>query len=242
MTTETPAEHNPDSSESGNQPAALLNPIEARVLGCLMEKKYTTPDNYPLTLNALLTACNQKTSRDPVMKLSTGEVGNVVNHLRDRKLLHAEFSGRSERYQERLSHHLLLDRSLHAVICTLMLRGPQTLGAIRINASRMAEFGDLQEVKEAIERLQAKSEPLLQRLSGRREDRYGHLLCGPISEQDSSEQAAASRPTSAQQGRIDALETEVATLRAELDRLWQLTGLADQQPQSQLAPADSNDD
>jgi len=224
-----------DSSEDDNaeQAIALLNPIEARVLGCLMEKKYTTPDNYPLTLNALLTACNQKTSRDPVMKLSAGEVGNTVNRLRDRKLLHAEFSGRSERYQERLSHHLLLDRPLHAIICTLLLRGPQTLGEIRINASRMAEFDDLGAVREAIARLQAKSTPLLQRLAGRREDHYGQLLCGAISEQ-LNESAATRAPTSStaspqQQQRINALEGEVATLRAELDRLWQLTGLADQQ-------------
>ena len=220
---------NTDSSNGDDSPAALLNPIVARVLGCLMEKKYTTPDNYPLTLNALLTACNQKTSRDPVMKLSAGEVGNAVNRLRDRKLLNAEFTGRSERYQERLSHHLLLDRRLHAVICTLMLRGPQTLGEIRINASRMAEFGDLQAVSEAVERLQAKSEPLLKRLSGRREDRYGQLLCGPISAQDINKEPATRIQAPPQQSRIDTLETEVATLRADLNRLWQLTGLADQQ-------------
>jgi hypothetical protein len=227
MTTESVPE-----AQHEDAPAALLNPIEARVLGCLMEKKYTTPDNYPLTLNALLQACNQKTSRDPVMKLSVGEVGNAVNRLRDRKLLNAEFSGRTERYQERLSHQLLLDRSLHAIICTLMLRGPQTLGEIRINASRMTEFDDLSAVREAVERLQAKSTPLLQRLSGQREDRYGHLLCGAADEQAGPAAPAVIDPTSAsprQQARIDALETQVATLRAELDRLWQLSGLADQQ-------------
>ena len=234
-------EPTPDSQQNNDDnPPPLLNPIEARVLGCLMEKKYTTPDNYPLTLNALLQACNQKTSRAPVMKLSAGEVGNAVNKLRDRKLLSAEFTGRTERYQERLSHHLLLDRRLHAVICTLILRGPQTLGAIRINASRMAEFDDLGAVRETIERLQAKSTPLIQRLAGRREDRYGHLLCGPISEHAAASPSTSANATEAapsqQQQRIDALETEVTTLRAELDRLWCLTGLADQQ----AAPATNN--
>lgn len=221
--------------EDKASPSALLNPIEARVLGCLMEKKYTTPDNYPLTLNALLQACNQKTSRDPVMKLSAGEVGNAVNRLRDRKLLHAEFSGRSERYQERLSHHLMLDRTLHAIICTLMLRGPQTLGEIRINASRMAEFDDLDAVREAIERLLAKATPLLQRLAGRREARYAQLLCGPVSE--TSKQATAAAPAttgnaSPQQQRIDALEAKVTSMRAELDQLWHLIDPAGQRPEA----------
>jgi len=227
---------NTEDHEQQPSEEPLLTPIEARVLGCLMEKRYTTPDSYPLTLNALVTACNQKTSRQPVMQLTPGETGNAVNHLRDRKLLNAEFSGRSERYEERLSHHLKLDRKLHAVMCTLMLRGPQTLGEIRINGSRMAEFGDLDEVRESIERLLAKTPPLLQRLGklpGKREERFGQTLCGEITEQQLAEEAASPARTSPSGQRIAELEQQVATMRAELDQLWTLTGLAGQRPSSE---------
>jgi len=219
------------ATETAADSEAMLTPVEARILGSLMEKRYTTPDNYPLTLNALVQACNQKSSRNPVMQLTPGETGNAVNRLRDRKLLDAEFTGRTERYQERLSHQLMLDRKLHAVLCALLLRGPLTLGEIRINASRMVPFDDLGAVTESIERLLAKTPALvqrLQRLPGKREERFGQTLCGPIGEQqaiDSEHQHNTAKP---QAHRIAALETEVAALRAELAQLWQLTGLAGQ--------------
>jgi uncharacterized protein YceH (UPF0502 family) len=223
-----------EGDDTGSEP--LLDAIEARVLGSLMEKKYTTPNGYPMTLNGLVQACNQKTSRDPIMHLEPGQVGRTLNHLRDRKLVHAEFAGRTERYDERLSHHLLLDRKLHALMCTLMLRGPQTPGELRINASRMAEFEDMDAVHEAIERLQAKKTPLITRLSrlpGKREERYAQLLCGEVDDTvmtaGSPAPAAVVADTAADK-RVVKLEAEGAGLRAELDALWRLTGLQDQRP------------
>jgi len=234
---ETPVD-SPAQTEDETSPEPLLDAIEARVLGSLMEKKYTTPNSYPMTLNGLVQACNQKTSRDPVMHLEPGQVGRTLNHLRDRKLVYAEFAGRTERYDEKLSHHLMLDRRLHALMCTLMLRGPQTPGELRINASRMAEFEDMDAVHEAIERLRVKKTPLitkLPRLPGKREERYAHLLCGEVDEAviTAAGPAAVIADTRANTNadeRVAKLEAEVTRLRSELDALWQLTGLQEQRP------------
>ena len=127
-------------------PEPQLDPVEARVLGCLMEKQRTTPDTYPLTLNALVQACNQKTSRNPVMSLTTGEVGHTVNQLRDREMIHASFSGRTERYDHKMASTYHLDRKEQAVICALMLRGPQTVGELRINTGRWGTSKDCDEL------------------------------------------------------------------------------------------------
>ena len=122
-----------DQSTDNPTDLSLLDPVEARVLGCLMEKQRTTPDAYPLTLNTLVVACNQKTSRNPVMSLGTGEVGHTVNRLRDRDLIHASFAGRAERYDHKMASAYHLDRRAQALICSLMLRGPQTIGELRTN-------------------------------------------------------------------------------------------------------------
>jgi uncharacterized protein YceH (UPF0502 family) len=209
-----------------------LSPIEARVIGCLMEKQRTTPDQYPLTLNALVSACNQKSSRHPVMQLDPGVVGHTVNQLRDRGLVHAGFSGRTERYDHKMVGTFHLSRQEQAVLAVLMLRGPQTLGELRTNTARMADFSDLEAVGEAVRGLVAHSPALaveLPRASGRREERYAHLLSG---EPDPDTAAPATRGVRADTGhdRISALEEECQRLRAELDRLWELTGLADQRP------------
>jgi uncharacterized protein len=211
-----------------------LNPVEARILACLMEKQRTTPDQYPLTLNALVLACNQKTSRDPVMQLELGEVGHVVNTLRDRDLIYASFAGRTERYDHKMASRYRLDRQEQAVLCTLMLRGPQTLGELRINTGRMADFADLPAVTETVRRLCERDTDLvvqLPHLPGKREDRFGHLLCGePIMEATSPVPATApgTARSSPNEERIATLETQVATLQAEVTALWKLTGLAEQ--------------
>lgn len=212
-----------------------LNPIEARILGCLMEKQRTTPEQYPLTLNALLTACNQKSSRQPVMNLSLGEVGHQVNQLRDRGLIHAAFSGRTERYDHKLVGTYRLSRAEQAVLTVLMLRGPQTLGELRTNAARLAEFADLDAVAAAVRDLTERVPALvmeLPRLPGKREERYLHLLCGTPDPAELAALSAAAGGAAATTGserdeRLAALEEEVARLRSELDRLWTLTGLAD---------------
>ncbi len=211
-----------------------LTPAEARVIACLMEKQRTTPEQYPLTLNALMTACNQKSSRHPVMQLTLGEVGHTVSQLRDRGLIHAGFSGRTERYDHKMVGTFHLSREEQAVLTVLMLRGPQTLGELRTNTGRMAEFEGLEAVAAAVAALIDRSPALvteLPRLPGRREERYAHLLSGaPTPEEFQAAQSAstAAHSSGGVDTRVDALENEVSRLRAELDRLWELTGLADQ--------------
>jgi len=225
-----------DTATEGTQPQ--LTAVEARILGCLMEKQRTTPDQYPLTLNALVLACNQKTSRDPVMSLELGEVGHVVNTLRDRGLIYASFAGRTERYDHKMASSFRLDRQEQAVLCTLMLRGPQTLGELRINTGRMAEFSGLPAVADVVQRLAEREPPLVTQLAhlpGKREDRFAHLLCGAPrqdlpSPSRGTEPAPAGRTQDAWEARISALEAQVATLQAEVEALWELTGLADRRP------------
>jgi uncharacterized protein YceH (UPF0502 family) len=206
----------------------MLTPVEARILGCLIEKQRTTPDNYPLTLNALVQACNQKTSRHPVMSLELGEVGHTVNVLRDRDLIDGRFAGRVERYDQRLVSALHLDRRQTAVMATLMLRGPQTAAELRANGGRLAELPDLAAVDFALRNLMQRDPPLviaLPRSPGRREERYAHTLCGPV---DAAELDEPSGAPAARHERLAQLEEEVAQLRAELDALWELTGFAEQ--------------
>ncbi|MBK1700245.1 YceH family protein [Thiococcus pfennigii] len=213
--------------ENPTPPEPMLTPVEARILGCLIEKQRTTPDNYPLTLNALVLACNQKTSRHPVMNLEVREVGHTVNGLRDRDLVEAAFAGRTERYDQRLVAALKLDRRQAAVMATLMLRGAQTAAELRTHASRLAELPDLAALDYALRHLMQRETPLVVALPpppGRREERYAHTLCGPV---DPGEVAETTAPAAARQERIAQLEAEVAHLRAELDALWELTGLAE---------------
>ncbi len=212
-----------------------LTRAEARVLGALMEKQRTTPDYYPMTLAALVQACNQKTSRNPVMQLTPGEAGHTVNQLRDRGLVRAIFHGRAERYEQRLVNQLELDPQEAAALCVLMLRGPQTLGEIRTNSARLAEFPDLGAVNDALELLMAREPALVQRLpraAGRREERYAQLLCG---EPDSSDLETGPGPNAqvADSEELSALRHEVQQMRAELDALWKLTGLAERRPVSE---------
>ncbi len=214
--------------------APTLSAIEARVLGCLMEKQRTTPDTYPLTLNALVQACNQKSSRSPVMSLEPGEVGRTVHQLRDRELIRDSFTGRSERYEHRMTAKFRLGREHQALMCVLMLRGPQTIGELRTHSGRMAEFANLDAVAETLLELAERRVPLvvhLPRLPGKREERYGQLLCGPIEQEMSMPAAAAATEVAdSRDQRIAALESQVAALTNELRALWQLTGLADQRP------------
>jgi uncharacterized protein YceH (UPF0502 family) len=232
---EKPEDMTSDTVENTQAVLPRLTRVEARILACLMEKQRTTPDQYPLTLNALVLACNQKTSRDPVMSLELGEVGHVVNTLRDRGLIHASFAGRTERYDHKMASVLRLDRQGQAVLCTLMLRGPQTLGELRINTGRMAEFADLTAVAEVVRLLCVREVPLVTQLAhlpGKREDRFADILCGePQQEAPArSDAGTLAGPGDARDDRIAALEAEVAALRSEVAALWCLTGLADQRP------------
>ena len=205
---------------------ASLNPVEARVLGALAEKALTTPDYYPLSINALTNACNQTTSRDPVVSFSDGVVMRALDSLREKKLAF-QFQGadsRVARYGHRLVEALGLSRPETAVLCVLMLRGPQTVGEIRTRTGRMHEFSSLEEAEACLSSLVSRPEdPLVARLprkSGMKEQRFAHLLCGPV-EQDAGEGArepegAPERPAD---DRIVRLEQESAALRSEVAEL-----------------------
>ncbi len=197
-----------------NATEPLLSPLEARIIGSLMEKQRTTPEQYPLTLNALVTACNQKTSRHPVMRLTPGDVGHAVNALRDRGLIHASFSGRTERYDHKLAGAYLLDRRQLGILCALMLRGPQTPGELRTNAARLADLPDLSIVHEALDSLASHTPQLvceLPRQSGAREQRFAHLLCGEPEPETPPAQASATSD-SALTTRVTRLEEQVKEL------------------------------
>ncbi|NEZ05101.1 DUF480 domain-containing protein [Wenzhouxiangella sp. XN201] len=196
-----------------------LSAVEARVLGCLIEKESTTPDAYPLTLNATTTACNQKTSREPVMKLEPGRVGQALRELERKNLVRHDFSSRAERYRHTAEKGLELTEAQLALIALLMLRGPQTVNELLTRTERIHRFEDADDVVYALDRLAQKQPPMVVRLprqSGQREDRYMHLLCGPVdSHQPARAESAPIESAPARDvmlERIEALEARVAEL------------------------------
>lgn len=160
---------------------AMLTDIEARILGSLMEKQLTTPEAYPLTLNSLVLACNQKTNREPVTSLSQGDVQHSLSQMQERKLIAVDYGARAQRYDQRLTRVLGVDQSVQALLTVILLRGPQTVVELFTRTQRMNNFSSPAAVEEKLEELRAKSAPLitrLPRLPGQREERYMHLLCG----------------------------------------------------------------
>jgi uncharacterized protein len=206
--------------------AALAEPLDAasvRVLGALMEKEVTTPDNYPLTLNALTAACNQATNRYPVMQLDEAAVADSLKELADRALVRAvhRSDSRARRYRHLVVETLHLHAAEAAVLCVLMLRGAQTPGEIRARTGRLFEFDDPAQLELTLQSLATLSQPLvtqLPRQPGQKEARYAHLLSGePDVQAHEAEAAEVAAPPRA--SRLDALEEEVRTLRHELVEL-----------------------
>jgi uncharacterized protein len=214
-----------------------LTAEEARVIGCLIEKQITTPDQYPLSLNALTNACNQKSNRDPILDLDEASVQTVLDGLARRHFVieKSGFGSRVPKYQHRFCNTeygtLKLTPEELAVMCELMLRGPQTAGELRTRASRMAGFVDVEQSEAVLQQLMERSDgPFVARLArepGRREPRYMHLLSGAapaaVSEPVTASDAANARPNpdgaASYAARLEALEREVRTLRAEVDAL-----------------------
>lgn len=200
--------------------STILNEKEIRILGSLVEKQLTTPEYYPLTLNALTAACNQKSNREPVMSLGETEILAAVDRLRDESLVYLYYGTgtRTVKYKHMLPGVFELEPPATAVLAVLMLRGPQTIGEIRERTGRLHEFSDLNEVQETLDDLARRDEPLiikLERQPGQKEARYAHLLAGPV-DAASLPAAAEKRPSAADSGRLETLETEIATLKAEL--------------------------
>jgi uncharacterized protein YceH (UPF0502 family) len=194
----------------------LLHPVEVRILGSLLEKEITTPEYYPLSLNALINACNQKSNRDPVVHFDEETVHRTLETLRDKGLL-LSITGAGSRvpkYGHRISERLNLGRPELAILCELMLRGPQTPGELRNRAERMHPFDDLAQVESVIERL-PELVVKLPRRPGEKESRYAHLLSGPPELTEVEPEA----PQTMRADRIATLEADVAQLRTELEDL-----------------------
>ena len=209
-----------------------LNTVEARVLGCLMEKHFTTPDTYPLTLNSLTLACNQKSNRDPVMEAEEQIVLRALDSLRDKKLIAmvSMAGSRVMKYKHQADRALELEPPALAILSELLVRGPQTAGELRGRVTRMCPFESIEAVEQVLGVLTARSpEPLamlLPRQPGRKEPRYAHLLSGAVK----LEELAASMATGpapekariaiqAENERIEKLESELATLRQDMAAL-----------------------
>jgi len=212
-----------------------LDAVEVRVLGALLEKEQTTPELYPLTVNALLAACNQKTNREPVLQLSEAAVWEALERLRQEVLVWRSEGARAERWKQSVSRRWGLDPAGKALMTLLLLRGPQTAGELRARSDRLHAFASLEEVEETLRRLAATEEPLvaeLPRRTGQKETRWTHLVGETVVE---GERAAPSVKTGEESApapparqpladRVARLEDLVAQLTRDLDELKTLLG------------------
>jgi uncharacterized protein YceH (UPF0502 family) len=204
----------------------VLTASEIRVLGCLIEKEMTTPDHYPLTLNGLTNACNQKSNRDPVLNFDETDVVKALDKLRFKGMaLQASGEGsRVPKYRHTLVEKMFFEPEQLAILCELFLRGPQTLGELRTRCERMRPFADLGAVETVLLELKEMEPPLvikLPRLPGRKEQRYAQLFSGPpeLSESEVDPKPEAARLKVAEEDeRISRLEQEVANLKAEFEK------------------------
>lgn len=206
-----------------------LSATEARVIGCLLEKQVTTPEQYPLSVNAVTMACNQKTNREPVMNLGEHEVQDILDELVKRHYLRtvSGFGNRVTKYEQRFCNSEFGDLKLSAaevaVITTLLLRGAQTPGELRTRASRMHEFADMQEVEQTLDGLATREDgPYVVRLArepGKRESRYMHLFSGEVDTSTVLADSAAPAAHDSLAARVEALEEEVVGLKQRLDAL-----------------------
>jgi len=187
-----------------------LDAIEARVLGCLIEKEMSTPEYYPLSTNALVNACNQKSSREPVMAVTEDEVNAALDRLQHRNMLLRYTSARVIKYGHNLVPRLELGNRELALLCVLLLRGPQTLGELRGRTQSLHNFEDMDTVESVLRRLSERAEPLTKPLG----NRWAHLLSGDVTEFVTLPAAVAAAPR--QDDRVAALEARVAALEAEL--------------------------
>lgn len=209
-------------SEHHTADQARFSEAELRILGALIEKQATSPESYPLTLNALVLACNQKTSREPVMNLSAGQVGQALRALEGQGMARLQMGSRADRWEHRLDKGLELVPAQLVLMGLMFLRGPQTLNELLTRSNRLHEFEDLDQVQHQLERLISRDLALhLPRQPGQREDRYTHALGDPAQieailaarQQNTSEARGAG---SASQDRLDALEARIAALEERL--------------------------
>ncbi len=212
-----------------DETALVLTSAEARVLGCLIEKEATTPDAYPLTINAALVAANQKTAREPAMALNVGDVSHALRQLEHKQLVRQVFSSRADRYEHRVDKALDLSKQQLTLVGLLLLRGAQTLHELLARSERLASFSNADDVRHHLDRLMARRPALVQQIPrgpGQREDRYVHLLSGAVDVAAVSARIASSSPATALaspalETRVQALEQQVVELRAAIAALTQ---------------------
>ncbi|RYY04119.1 MAG: DUF480 domain-containing protein [Gammaproteobacteria bacterium] len=220
-----------------NEP--MLTTIEARVLGALMEKQLTTPDAYPITLNSLVLACNQKTSREPISNYESGELQRCASQLQDKNWIAVDYSARAARYDQRLTRILGLDKAAQALLNVMLLRGPQTLAELLTRTQRMFEFENIKAVEEKLDYLCAKTTPYfvkILRASGQREDRYTHLLCGEPDVNAIAAMISQSKVSAAVdderipvlEKKIEALEQQLENLQKKISVLMDLNGVSEE--------------
>ncbi|MCF6189657.1 MAG: YceH family protein [Cocleimonas sp.] len=198
---------------------AFFTPLEARVIASLMEKHLTTPNNYPLTMNSLTNACNQKSNREPVMNLTEGQIGHTINLLVERKLAGLEYGERANKIIHRVCTELDLDRKQQAVLTVLMLRTPQTLNDLKTRTARMADFSGAEEVQDVINSLIEREETLVTLIpkgAGRREERFAHTLCGEIKIENITAEPTMIDAVAIENDHLDALEARILVIEEKL--------------------------
>ncbi len=217
------------TTDSARASAPQLSAIELRVLGVLMEKQLTTPEQYPLTLNSVVTACNQKSSRDPISHYNQGEVSRALQELDTKHFVRKEYGSRSDKFTQQFMDHLELGRKQQALLCVMMLRGPQTISELNTRTQRMCEFTDKEELESTLDRLCDRGVPYAVRLGqqpGQRGERIGHLFSGaPSVQTPAPDQTPTATPTdnleNAEdlQQQIDSLKSTVSELKQEVAQL-----------------------
>ena len=202
----------------------LLSPLEARVLGVLVEKQHTVPDTYPLSLNALVAGCNQKTARNPVVEATDADVLGALDGLKGLSLIFEGSSSRVVKFEHNTGRVLQVPGAAVALLAVLMLRGPQTSAELRLNSERLHRFADISSVEGFLEELAAKAVPMvlkLQRAAGEREARWAHLLCGEVAQPAARALASEDSVSAGELGAIKAEQTRLAADLAELRQLVQ---------------------
>jgi hypothetical protein len=222
----------PLDTESKQRPklSRTFDPVEVRILGSLMEKQLATPEYYPMTLNALIAACNQKSNREPAMDLGGSDLQRALDRLQDEKLVWKVMGGRAVRYDHNLDHMWHINRREKAVLTLLLLRGPQTPGELRGRSDRLQSFASIDEVEDLLRDMGSQSEPLvveMPRRPGQKEPRWAHTIGGAVAEpvvsesESTPETRAAAEPLSI---RVARLEARVASLADELKKLLERLG------------------
>ena len=222
---EHPLESTNTTTNAADQPTLTpISAVEARILGSLIEKEATTPEAYPLTANAVVLACNQKNNREPVLDLEPGKVGHALREMGGKNLIGFVHGARAQRYEHRFAQAYSVTIKQQALLSIMLLRGPQTIAELHARCERLAAFADHDEVRQTLERLMQRTPVLvvnLGRAHGQREDRYMHLLCGPVAAADfaDAEEFARSPRRISLEARVETLEAAVQSLRDEVDEL-----------------------